>query len=312
MSDHDMAMLQDFQRAFGPKGLNPKDAFGSNKLPLELWPASASALGSLGILDGKLKYGRTNWRAAEVLASIYIGALRRHVDDYFEGVTIDPMSGLPVLAHILANGAILTDATMTGTLVDDRQYPGKHGQRYRAFVEELTSHVPRLKAMHAGKNPKHYTIADVEPDKTVRVAVGVIVDRKGRVFLQRRRLNDENFPGCWECPSGGIEPDEAPFDAIARELREELGIVVRSVSRLTSVANEGYQGRRFEFTFFHVEAYDGTPRALDGQPGMGWYRPHGCRKPLTPANLLAWPEITAFAMRAGNYSEQSDRRRRRR
>ena len=294
------------------RALNPKDALGSNKLPLELWPASASALGSLGLLDGMLKYGRTNWRAAEVLASIYVGALKRHVDDYHEGITIDPMSGLPVLAHILANGAILGDATMAGTLVDDRQYPGRNGQRYQALVEELTPHVARLKAMHAGKNPRHYSIADVQPDTTVRVVVGVLVDGKGRVFLQRRRLDDENFGGLWECPGGGIEQGEEPLDALVRELREELAIEVVRARFICEVANEGYQGRRFEFTFMFIDEYKGVLKPQDGQAGHGWYLPFRVRKPLTPANLLAWPEISGWAVRADTESKRTDRRRRRR
>lgn len=315
MNDRDMTMLQNFERAFGSglrNGLNPKDALGSNKLPLELWPASASALGSLGILDGKFKYGRDNWRATEVLASIYVAALRRHVDDYYEGITIDPQSKLPVLCHILANSGILADATMTGTLVDDRRYPGKNGQRYQSFVEELTPHVARIKAMHEGKNPRHYSIADVRPDTTVRVAVGVLADDKKRVFLQRRRLDDENFGGLWECPGGGVERGEEPLEALVRELREELAIEVTRARFMCEVANEGYQGRRFEFTFMFVDEYKGVLKPQDGQAGHGWYLPHRCKKALTPANLLAWPEITGWAMRADSKTQRADRRRRKR
>jgi hypothetical protein len=141
-----------------PVGTNPKDAIGSNKLPLHLWPPSATAVGCLGLLDGALKYGRTNWRASPVLASVYVSALKRHTDAYFEGETTDPDSGIPHLAGILANAAILVDAAAAGTLVDDRQYPGG----YAKLVEEMTPHVARLKAKHAGKSPRHYTIADAK------------------------------------------------------------------------------------------------------------------------------------------------------
>jgi hypothetical protein len=33
---------------------------------------------------------------------------------------------------------------------------------YREFMTALTPHVARLKALHAEKNPKHFTIADKE------------------------------------------------------------------------------------------------------------------------------------------------------
>ena len=48
------------------KPTNPKDAVGSDKLPLHLWPTTATVVGALGLLDGALKYGRSNFRAVGV------------------------------------------------------------------------------------------------------------------------------------------------------------------------------------------------------------------------------------------------------
>lgn len=141
------------------KPTNPKDAIGSNKLPLHLWPDTASALGSLALLDGALKYGRGNFRAIGVRASIYVDAARRHLTAWFEGEDVDPDSGVPHLGHALACLAILVDADAAGKLNDDRQHPGG----YRKLVDALTPHVERLKAMHADKAPHHYTVADAAP-----------------------------------------------------------------------------------------------------------------------------------------------------
>ena len=141
------------------KPSNPKDAIGSDKLPLHLWPTTATALGSLALLDGALKYGRSNFRRIGVRASIYVDAAKRHMDAWFEGEDCDPASGLPHLAHALACIAIIVDAQAADKLTDDRMTPGG----YRALVESLTPHVPRLRKLHADKNPKHYTIADAEP-----------------------------------------------------------------------------------------------------------------------------------------------------
>lgn len=275
---------------------NPKDAIGSTKLPLHLWPPSATAAGCLGLLDGMLKYGRNNFRATEVLASVYVAALKRHTDAFFEGESIDPDSGIPHLAGILANAAILVDAGAAGSLVDDRQFPGG----YAKLVAELTPHVARLQQKHADKNPRHYTIADVaggERRKVIRVAVGVLIDEKGRVFLQRRSLKDENFPGRWECPGGGIEKYESTFEALLRELREELGIALHSVAALPLWAGtiEGYgENMRHEFVFERVVKIFGEPKAIDGQPDIGWFQlDEVAEMALTPANLLAWPNIEA-------------------
>lgn len=138
------------------KSTNPKDAIGSDKLPLHLWPGTATAMGSVGLLNGALKYGRSNWRVAGVRMSIYVDAILRHTLALFEGEDVDPDDLVPHLAAILACAAIIVDADAAGKLNDDRQYPGG----YRALVTRLTSHVSRLKVLHAGKTPKHYTIAD--------------------------------------------------------------------------------------------------------------------------------------------------------
>lgn len=140
------------------KPTNPKDAIGSSKLPLHLWPATATAMGSIGLLNGALKYGRSNWRAAGVKASIYVDAAQRHLAAWFEGEEVDPDDGAPHLAAALACIAIIVDAKAAGKLNDDRQFPGG----YRQLVDELTPHVERLKAHHAAQDPKHWTIADAD------------------------------------------------------------------------------------------------------------------------------------------------------
>lgn len=138
------------------KPTNPKDAIGSDKIPMHLWPETATVLGALGLLDGALKYGRSNFREIGVRASIYVDAAKRHLNAYFEGEDADPDSGLPHLAHALACLAILVDADAAGKLNDDRNVRGG----YRGLIDKLTPHVKRLKALHASKSPKHYTIAD--------------------------------------------------------------------------------------------------------------------------------------------------------
>lgn len=143
----------------GMKPTNPKDAIGSSKLPLHLWPTTATALGSLGLLDGMLKYGRSNYRAIGVRASIYYDAASRHLNAWFEGEDADPDSGLPHLAHALACLAILVDAEAAGKLNDDRMVKGG----YRDLMDSLGPHVDRLKKLHAEKEPKHYSISDAEP-----------------------------------------------------------------------------------------------------------------------------------------------------
>jgi hypothetical protein len=138
------------------KPSNSKDIIGSSKLPLHLWPETATAHGCLALLEGALKYGRSNWRAVGVRASIYVYACKRHLNAWFEGEEVAPDSGIPHLAHAIACIAILIDAKSAGKLTDDRAYPAG----YLSVVAELTEHVDRLRELHKDKIPKHYTIAD--------------------------------------------------------------------------------------------------------------------------------------------------------
>lgn len=158
-TSHHNAALALLVNPTGPKTkpTNPKDAIGSDKLPLHLWPTTASIVGSLALLDGALKYGRSNFREIGVRSTIYYDAAIRHLQAWMEGEDKDPDSGVLHLGHALACIAILIDAEAAGKLNDDRCIPGG----YRKLVTELTPEVARLKALHAKRDPKHYTIQDV-------------------------------------------------------------------------------------------------------------------------------------------------------
>lgn len=63
----------------------------------------------------------------------------------------------------------------------------------------------------------------VEP-APLRVVGAVIV--RGDQILAARRAPGRSAAGLWEFPGGKVEPGESPQQALARELREELGIEV--------------------------------------------------------------------------------------
>lgn len=141
------------------KPTNPKDAIGCNKIPLHLWPTTATALGAIGMLNGALKYGRANFREAGIRPTIYLDAVKRHLDAWIEGEECDPDDGVPHLAAALAGIAIVVDARVAGKFNDDRNY---NGGNYREFITNLTAMVPELKEHHTKHSPKHYTVQDNE------------------------------------------------------------------------------------------------------------------------------------------------------
>ena len=109
------------------KDTNPKDACGIKKVPFSTVSVPVIAEVGLAMLEGALKYGRHNYRAVGVRASVYYDALIRHVGAWWEGEDIDPDSGLNHITKAIATLVVLRDAMIRNKLCDDRPpkcYPG--------------------------------------------------------------------------------------------------------------------------------------------------------------------------------------------
>lgn len=135
---------------------NPKRQYGVASVPLNMWSPLASAYGSLGLYNGALKYGKANFANTPVEASIYIAAAMRHLSAWACGQEFDPADGVPNLAGVLANIAILLEARAAGMLIDDRLKMAG----YLKELEQLKEIVKHLNKLHEGKNPKHYTLEE--------------------------------------------------------------------------------------------------------------------------------------------------------
>jgi len=124
----------------------------------------------------------------------------------------------------------------------------------------------------------------------VRVAAAVILRRDGAVLLAQRPPG-KAYAGYWEFPGGKLEPGETPARALARELREELGIVTRAASPWL-VQEFVYPHAHVELNFFRVHAFDGEPAGHDGQ-AFAWQNPHAISvTPLLPANTRVLAALT--------------------
>ena len=105
-------------------GTNPKDLVGVKKVQLNLVPAASMIYQAIAMEDGAQKYGPYNWRENKVLASIYLAACQRHLQQWQDGEECASDSKKPHLAHAIACLGILIDAYETGNLVDDRPTEG--------------------------------------------------------------------------------------------------------------------------------------------------------------------------------------------
>jgi mutator protein MutT len=103
----------------------------------------------------------------------------------------------------------------------------------------------------------------VPVERAVHVAVAVVIDRRGRVLIAERPPG-KHLAGAWEFPGGKIEPGETPRQGLARELEEEIGIIIehpRPLMRLRHV----YPTGAVLLDVWVVRRYRGEPRSLDGQ-----------------------------------------------
>ncbi len=141
---------------------NPKDALGDTKVPLWLCSPIASAKWAVAQFVGLVKYGAWNYRVTGVRASVYISAMRRHIEAYESGEELDPKDKTPHLGHIMACAAILIDAQEAGVLTDDRP-PSVSLRKVYAETEEQMKHV--LELYKDFPKPKHYTIGDTVETK---------------------------------------------------------------------------------------------------------------------------------------------------
>jgi len=132
--------------------------------------------------------------------------------------------------------------------------------------------------------------AELTPAR-IHVVAGVLRDAQGRVLLAQRPPG-KHLAGLWEFPGGKCEADEPPIDALARELREEIGIVVDSARPLIGVPHH-YPDKTILLDVWQVSAYSNVPHPREGQQ-LAWVEASELdRIEMPPADR---PVVTALRM----------------
>jgi 8-oxo-dGTP diphosphatase len=102
--------------------------------------------------------------------------------------------------------------------------------------------------------------------KSVHV-VAAYVERDDKVLLDRR-AEGTHLAGTWEFPGGKVEANEDEVSALARELREELGVEARIGNEIARV-HHAYPEFDLQLALFEVYL-DGEPQAV-GVAEIGWF-----------------------------------------
>lgn len=130
--------------------------------------------------------------------------------------------------------------------------------------------------------------------QVIEVVAGVLRDAEGRWLLAERPAGKAEA-GCWEFPGGKREPGESLFDALARELHEELGLSIHSARQVGSVFVDR-PGRSLRLQVLTASAWSGVAQGREGQR-HAWVRTSALlARPMPAADR---PIVRALALPEG-------------
>lgn len=134
-------------------------------------------------------------------------------------------------------------------------------------------------------------------NKVVNAAVAVLQSADGKVLLAQRP-EGKPWAGWWEFPGGKIEEGETAFEALQREMHEELGtealIAYPWITRTFA-----YPDKTVKLHFFMIPNWTTEPHGKEGQQ-LSWQFPQALTvAPMLPANepvlqALSLPEVYAI------------------
>ena len=102
------------------------------------------------------------------------------------------------------------------------------------------------------------------------IGIGLVFNEKGEVLIDQR-LESSSMGGMWEFPGGKKNTDELVEKAIERELKEELGVLVKVGTKLLSFEH-AYTHKKLHFTVHICELISGEPKPLASQKLL-WVSP---------------------------------------
>ena len=120
----------------------------------------------------------------------------------------------------------------------------------------------------------------------------MVRNAQGEVLVARRH-DHLHQGGLWEFPGGKIHDGESGFEALCRELAEELAIRVEAAEPLIDIEHH-YADKAVRLEVWTVTAFTGAPRGLQQQP-LAWR----IVEALDPADFPAANAAIIAALHAG-------------
>lgn len=135
----------------------------------------------------------------------------------------------------------------------------------------------------------------IEESRRPGVGCGVAIVRDGKLLLVLRLRQPE--ADHWGLPGGKVDWGEPVRAAAAREIHEELGLII-TPGRLLCMADtiDAGDGRHWTAPVYLVEDSVGEPAVMepDKMGGCGWFPLDALPSPLTRATLAALAALEAL------------------
>lgn len=127
--------------------------------------------------------------------------------------------------------------------------------------------------------------------KLLLVVAAALVDSAGHVLIAQRP-EGKPMAGLWEFPGGKIGAGETPEQALARELREELGIeTAPSCFHPLSFASHAYADFHLLMPLYLCRVWRGQPQGKEKQ-NLKWVLPADLKNyPMPPADVPLVPAL---------------------
>ena len=126
------------------------------------------------------------------------------------------------------------------------------------------------------------------------VVAGLVFDEAGRVLIAQRPAG-KALAGRWEFPGGKVEAGETLFQALQRELQEELGITIHGSVDLMTIEHD-YPHAYVRIHVSVIRDWTGEPTGCENQ-ALSWQdlnRDQLTVDPLLPAALPMIQQLKQF------------------